>query len=184
MTADLDHSHSPELWDDVVVLPVAGADIASAAARVGHQVWLSSRLFEITGRWSRQAREPSLVIGFASVSTRFAWQAAEWRRRLPRLREVDEASLIRPPAARTATALDELAATVTDERPAILADLVARLRGYYDSIAADSSPLRDGPVLRTLARIQADLQAMDAEISDIRHTVGRTDVTTLEGGGY
>lgn len=177
MNAALDHSQPPDAGDDIVTIPVGGADIASAAARVGHHVWLSSRLFEITGRWSREAPEPSLVVGFASVSTRFAWHAAEWRRRLPRLREIDQASLIRPSTPRSATALDDLAATVPEKRPAALERLVPRLRGYYDSIATDTSALREGPVLRTLARIQADLQVMDAEIRDIRHMRGRTEGT-------
>jgi len=184
MAADLDRANTAAnttartagRWDDLGLPLDVGADIASAAARVGHHVWLSARLFEITGGWATHAQHPALVIGFASVSTRFAWQAAEWRRRLPRLREVDQQTLIRQPSARSAVVLDDLAATAPSERLAALELLVPMLHGYYGSISADASPLRDGPVLRTLERIRSDLTRMADEIGDIRHVMGRTDL--------
>lgn len=132
-------------------------DIAGAAARIGHYVWVSARLFELTGQWATTSTDPVLAIHFAATSSRFAWQATEWRRRLPTLREIDDRVLIRPPSEFTEAALDRLAATAPQERLAALATVIGDLEVVYRSHAEAASPLRDGAILRSLTRIGTDL---------------------------
>lgn len=157
--------------------PSPGPDIAGAAARTGHYLWVTARLFEVTGQWAITSTEASPASHFANASSRFAWQADEWRRRLPRLAEVDDQALIRPPSAHAVGIMDRLAATPPRDRPAALAAVIGQLRAVYGSHVAVASPLRDGSALRTLRRIEADLADLALENSDIGHTIGRTDMT-------
>lgn len=151
-------------------LPVAvGPDIASAAGHVGELVWLASRLFEITGSWATAGHDPSADVAFASASSRFAWQAGEWRRRLPVLREVDVQLLIRPGSDRIRQVLQQLAETGPDARRDALRRFVDRLDGSFGTFASHASPLRDGPVLRSIDRIRADLARLVDELSDVGH---------------
>lgn len=136
-----------------------GPDIAAAARRIGHYVWVAARLYEITGEWATTTADPSDRIAFAGVAGSFAWQADEWRRRLPRLAEADVELLIRPPTSRAEAALEELAATPEPDRARALEDLVGRFDTVLARHGAAASPLRDGPLLRSIERIRAELAA-------------------------
>lgn len=178
--ADHESSQGSDDGEFLGFSPSPGPDIAGAAARTGQYVWVTARLFEVTGQWAVASDDATLTVHFAAASSRFAWQADQWRRRLPRLREADAQSLIRPPSARAVGLVGRLADTPPRDRLVALATAIGRLGAVYRSHAAVASPLRDGPVLRTLRRIEADLADLESDISDIGHTIGRTDVTFPE----
>lgn len=153
------------------------ADIASSAARLGHYVWASSRLFEITGAWATTTAhraadvvpgpDPGDATRFLGASGRFAWQAAEWHRRLPRLREVDRAALVIAPTASSGEFFDGLARTMPDGRRSALVGCVTALDDVYRAHAGNASPIRDAIVLRSIARVRADLADLVAEFTSI-----------------
>lgn len=147
-----------------------GGDIAANAARIGNYVWLSARLFEVTGSWSASAIDPDEKILFADASSRFAWQAAEWHRRLPRLREVDQAALITAPDEVTGEASDRLMTTAPSDRRRTLVAIVGGLDHVYRIHREATSAVRDGPVVRSIGRIRGDLSELDRRLRDIDHT--------------
>lgn len=153
---------------DVAAPP--GGDIAANAARIGHYVWLSARLFEVAGSWVASTIGPGEKIVFADASSRFAWQAAEWHRRLPRLREVDRAALVTAPGRATLEASDRLTMIARPDRRSTLAAIIDGLEQVYRIHGEAASPVRDGPVLRSIGRIRADLSELDRRLGDIDHT--------------
>ncbi len=145
--------------------PAPSPDIAGWAGRIGAYVWVTARLFEVTGRLAVLVDDPRLARRLAGVSGRFAWQAEQWHRRLPALREVRVDDLVVPPSAETAAAFDAL------ERDPhgggeVLTGLLGQLATVYATHADAASPLTDGPVLRTLERTGADLQLAIAELGN------------------
>lgn len=147
--------------------PSVAGDIASSAARVGQYLWVSARMFEVTGRWATAADRPDHKIRLAAASSRFAWQASQWRDRLPRLREVDVAALIRPADAAMAGRFERLDTVPEPSREGLLRSVITELEVTYATHAVTASPLRDGPILRSLERIRCDLAGMNAQMRDI-----------------
>lgn len=176
MDLDRDTPHPPSSGQEKLSrLASPSWDIASTSSRIGHYVWLSSRLFEEIGAWATSADDPPSRVRFAGVARRFAWQAAQWRDRLPRLREVEHQSLIVAPDEGISAFIDGLAATPRPVRPTTLLGVIQGLDDLYTAHEAVVSPLRDGSILRTLRRVRADLADLHAEFSDIGHTEGISD---------
>lgn len=143
------------------------ADIAGSARRIGAYVWLSSRLFEIVGDWATTSDSDVDRVGFARAASRFAWQAGEWRRRLPVLAEVDVDRLVGPPDVATSTGLERFAVLGDAERGRALVEVVAELDDLYRADAETASELRDGAVVRSIRRVRADLADLAVELRDM-----------------
>ena len=164
MTRDQRHRAASDV--DLGLASAPGPDIASSAARTGRYVWVSARLYEIVGGWATGTPDPRHRAVFAGAAGRFAWQAAEWRARLPRLREVDHGALIAAPSAAAVSELAQLADVPPAQRSDILHGVIARLDAVYRDHAGAASPVRDGPVLRSIGRVRGDLAALAAEIAE------------------
>lgn len=143
------------------------ADIAGSARRIGAYVWVSSRLFEVVGDWATTSGSDVERVAYARAASRFAWQAGEWRRRLPVLAEVDVDRLVEPPDAVTATGLERFAVLGDAERGRALVDVLAELDDLYRADAETASELRDGAVLRSIRRVRADLADLAVEVRDM-----------------
>lgn len=150
-----------------------GPDIASSIARLGAYAWLSARLFEIVGAWVASTPDGAAKATFGELTATFAWQAQQWRDRLPQLREVSRSALMVSPGPEVDAALDELAAlSETDVRLTGLGDVVlARYAGALAAHRAAADALRDGPMLRTARIIEADLDDVRRQLEQAGENV-------------
>jgi hypothetical protein len=140
--------------------------IEASGRRIGHHAWVEMRLFEALGRWSGTAADPRAKAMLATQSHHHAWHAELWHALLPALPHLPAADLVAP-----SEATSELVAALAelDEAPAP-ADDVSRLAALYrvalprvaaayrDHLAL-TTPVTDGPTIRALGLVLADLDA-------------------------
>lgn len=141
-------------------------DIASSASRVGAYVWCEARLFEVTGAWVTSTGDERAKLYLGDLTAVFAWHAEQWRDRLPSLREVSRESLMVAPSSRAEEAAAMLCAlTEPIERlSALSTHVLPWLCDRYRTHEQTADPVRDAPVLRTLALVRADHEAAIANI--------------------
>jgi hypothetical protein len=138
--------------------------IEASGRRIGHHAWIEMRLFETLGRWSGTVADPRAKALLASQSHHHAWYAELWHALLPALPHLAAADLVAQ-----SEATSELVAALAelDDAPR---DDVARLTAihrvalpqvaaaYRDHLAL-TTPVTDGPAIRALGLVLADLEA-------------------------
>lgn len=133
-----------------------------AAELVGAYRWTEERLFALTGRWSTDAgMAPEAQVHLYEASSQHAWHADLWTDRLPALDGFDRDAVTRP----SGPVLGPLLGALEAERAApgrlaglsrvVLPELAAVYRGHLRRAV----PVTDGPVIRTLHLVLADLDA-------------------------
>lgn len=148
--------------------PVAN-DIATATKRIGAYVWIASRLFEVTGAWSRAEDNPSNKGLFLEINSRFAWIAGEFFNRLPVLREVDRAAVQNVPGDLSGTYIAYLDTLVNDEdRILALMDAVADLDEVFEAHLGQINPVCDGPMQRSIVRVRHELKSIQYDVGSRR----------------
>jgi hypothetical protein len=144
------------------------ADVAetlvAAGRRCGHNAWLELRLFETVGGWVPAVPDPAAKALLAARSRHHAWHAELWLGLLPVVPTVDglaHADLVAALAALPGEADDPTAAVL-----GALHDLVApRLRAAYAAHRDVTAPVADGPALRVLDLVEADVEADDRDVA-------------------
>jgi hypothetical protein len=151
----------------------AAETIEASGRRIGHHAWVEMRLFETLGRWSGTVADPRAKALLAAQSHHHAWHAEQWHALLPALPHLAAADLVAP-----SEATSELVATLAelDEVPAPADDTAAapddvsrlaaiyrvalpRVAAAYREHLALTTPVTDGPTMRTLGLVLADLDA-------------------------
>lgn len=142
--------------------------LLASARRAGHAVWLERQLYEVVGAWASDAPEPAATVAFAVQAERHAQRAGDWYERLPELRELPAAELV-VPASGSVALVDALGVlTTTAERLAALVDVVLPALGAaYDAVLAQLSPVADGPTMRSLRRMVAELDEERAALGEL-----------------
>lgn len=160
-------------------------DAGGSAVVCGGHCWVERRLFEVIGEWGASAGSPRTVVLLDRHSQHAAWRAAQWWDRLPVRAGIDrEAHVVAPPgwlaalgpAGEPRPAPDGDAAILAVVHRVLLARLVHRYRRHLER----TSPVHDGPVVRTLGQVVADVrsdrddgEAALFDLLDAADTLGR-----------
>lgn len=159
-------------------------DSVGSATVCGGHCWVERRLFEVLGAWGASAGSPRSVVLLDRHSQHAAWRAAQWWERLPVRAGIEREDLVVAPQGwqeALGPAGGHLPAP--DGDPALLAVvhrvLLARLLARYRHHLERTSPVSDGPVIRTLGQVLADLRTdrEDGEAVCFDHL---DDAATLE----
>jgi hypothetical protein len=135
--------------------------LEETARRAGGYAWTEMRLFELLGQWATALPEPAAAARLGSTSRHHGWRAELWHEQLPSIPALEVGDLVAPPDVGTAAVV----ATLADAPPGAAVEalasayrvLVPRLVAAYDAHLADTSPVADGPVARTLRLVLADV---------------------------
>lgn len=142
--------------------------IEQAGRRVGGHAWGAARLFEVTGRWSTTVDDPRARAWLGAASRRYGWHAELWHGLLPAVPHLAVDELVAPPD-ELAPLMAELDGLDADRDAALLADAADRvLATVIDELErhrAVTTPVADGPTLRVLTLVLADLHADRQSIS-------------------
>lgn len=177
--SNMSESDGPRFHDGAAsAMPGPDPDIASTIARLGAYVWIEARLFEVVGRWVTSTPEPEAKVYFGALTAELARHAELWHERLPQLRELSRESLVVAPGPRSVTAMDALASVEgTASRLEALGILLDQLLGLYAGHERDSAPIRDAPMLRTMAMVRADHRAIARSATVLCKTLVTEDTT-------
>ncbi|HEX6420577.1 MAG TPA: hypothetical protein VFZ77_18900 [Acidimicrobiales bacterium] len=149
--------------------------IEGSARRIGGHTWLEMRLFGILGGWSGTVGEPRSRALLAATSRHHAWHAELWRDLLPDLPHLPADDLVAPDDAGAgivarleAVDAGEGAATLAAVREVALPGLAAR----YAAHLARTAPLADGPTIRVLHLVLADVERDRAAVDPLPTAAG------------
>jgi hypothetical protein len=137
--------------------------LEQSAWRVGRHAWVEMRLFEILGRWSGTVAQPRARALLASHSHHHAWHAELWNGLLPAVPHLAVAELVAPDEADAALiagldALDEVGTDDADPRlRAVYREALPHLVRTYSGHLDLTTPVTDGPTIRVLRLVLADL---------------------------
>ncbi len=138
----------------------APLDLHATAARAGAARWLHGRLFEILGGWVATVPEPAVKITLATEASHHGWHATLWDERLPTLHDVDPAGWIAaPPGVEVALARLAQADTTVERLVGVHRVLLPRLAVAHGEHLEGASAVSDGPTVRTLHLVLADVLA-------------------------
>ena len=173
--------------------------LETAAEKIGGYVWLEERLFEVLGGWVADEPKPGVKLLFAADSHHHAWHAALWRERLPELAEMPSEGFVGPGGDGLARFVATLSssATTLERLVGVYRVAVPYLVGTYSRHLECSSPITDGPTIRTLNLVLADeltdwregeiqIQALVAEVADVHEAAAhqaRLWAILVNGGG-
>jgi hypothetical protein len=158
--------------------------IEQAGRRAGGHAWVAARLFEVTGRWSTTVDDPRARAWLGAASRRYGWHAELWHGLLPAVPHLAVSELVSPsdelaPLLAELDGVDGPGATGdadradgddgADGRTARLAARTDRvLEAAIDALEQHrdaTTPIADGPTLRVLSLVLADLRADRQSIS-------------------
>jgi hypothetical protein len=147
---------------------VSPLTLEEAAALAGGHCWVERRLFEVLGGWSAHTRGADATLALDRHAQHAAWRAAQWWDRLPVVAGIDREALVAP--GRGWRALDSAETGHGEPATADVAVLAVAYRvllprvvvGYARHLLR-TSPLADGPVVRTLGQVRPDAAADWAE---------------------
>ena len=128
-------------------------DVEESARRIGHYVWIETKLFEALGGWVATVPELDVKMRLGTHCYHHAWHADIFRKRLPELREMRPERLSVPP---NDAMVEFAAALVEPEAPELT---IEKLVGVYrvllpHKIAAytfhrnNTSAITDAPTIR------------------------------------
>ena len=158
--------------------------LMEAAETIGHHVWLERRGFEILGSWTADIADGTIKSMVDRHAQHGAWRAAQGWDRLPVLAQVDRPDLVVAPSAPAAAMVEALrgltspVARVAGVYRVALPRLAARYRRHL----ARTSPVADGPTIRTLTMLLTDVEADWREGEGSLHRLLATPSETYEAG--
>ncbi len=127
---------------------------------IGHHVWSERRGFEVLGSWTASIDDGAVKAMVDRHAQHHAWRAAQWWERLPVLAQIDRYDLVvapSTPAAAMVEALSRLTSPVGRMAGAYRVAL-PRLAAAYRRHLSRTSPVTDGPTIRTLTMVLADVE--------------------------
>ncbi|MDQ2727203.1 MAG: hypothetical protein M3Y91_04915 [Actinomycetota bacterium] len=135
--------------------------LMEAAETIGHHVWFERRCFEILGSWTAELADGAIKAMVDRHAQHCAWRAGQGWDRLPVLSQVDRDGLVVAPETPAAAMVEALAHLTAPVERVAGAYRVAfpRLADRYRSHLSRTSRLSDGPTIRTMTMLLADLEA-------------------------
>lgn len=132
--------------------------LEASARRIGHHAWIEQSLFATLGAWVPSTPEPAAKALLAELSLHHAWRAQLWDGLLPAVPHLASDDLVVSPAGDAAFPPPPAGGS-TAERLAWLSDqqLPALLDRYADHLAR-TTPVADGPTIRVLGLVTADVR--------------------------
>lgn len=167
MTGDGAAGHAPHF---------VGGD--GSANRVGHYRWLEAALFEVLGQWSAEVGPDEARIVFRESSYHHAWHVQLWDERLSALGVADPSPLTVPPGGGGSALMADLRSmgfaeagpfpgtgpvttggllAAAERLAAVFRVVLPRLLTACGAHLSAASPVSDGPLLRVLRIVVADL---------------------------
>lgn len=140
----------------VVPLP-----LVDAARLIGHYSWIESRSFEVLGGWVATVPEPAAKLLLDEHARHHAWHAELWWDRLPEVAGMGPGPLTVP----ANPSIDGFVAALAAPAPTIerlvgvYRVLHPRLVTAYAAHLEAASPITDGPTIRALTLVLADVLA-------------------------
>jgi hypothetical protein len=168
------------------------------AHRIGHHIWLETRLFEVLGGWITVVSEPEAKVCLASHSRHHAWHAELWHKQLPAVPHLPADQLVAPAHAQLAAALGVLAGAETDgggAEPDSGDGTLTRLVGMYRVVVPrvitayrrdleSASPISDAPMLHTLRHLLSDEIEDWREGEQLIQSLARTSEAVDRAGAH
>jgi hypothetical protein len=144
--------------------------IEDSGRRIGRHAWAEMRMFEVLGGWSGTVAEPRTRALLAETSRHHAWHAELWHDLLPDLPHLPAADLVAPdePTAAIVTALE--AVDGTDARATLAAvheGALPHLADRYAEHLERTTPVTDGPTIRALRLVLADIEGDGTAAGDL-----------------
>lgn len=135
--------------------------LMEAAETIGHHVWFERRGFEILGSWTTELADSAIKAMVDRHAQHCAWRAGQGWERLPVLAQVDRDDLVAAPSTPAAAMVEALGRLTTPVGRVAGAYRVAlpRLAARYRRHLSRTSPVVDGPTIRTLRMLLADVEA-------------------------
>jgi hypothetical protein len=132
--------------------------LEASARRIGHHAWIEQSLFATLGAWVPSTPEPAAKALLAELSLHHAWRAQLWDGLLPSVPHLAADDLVVSPTGDAAFPAPPAGGS-TAERLAWLCDLElpALLDRYADHLAR-TTPVTDGPTIRVLGLVTADVR--------------------------
>jgi hypothetical protein len=130
-----------------------------SSLRAGAHSWWERRLFEVLGGWVPAAATPAVKVMLDRHAGHAAWRSAQWWDRLPVMAGVDRQELVAAPGSR-AERVVEMAASAGDDVTRLAGAyrlMLPRVAAGYRAHRGEASAVSDGPAIRTLAMVEADL---------------------------
>ena len=144
----------------------AAETIEASGQRIGQRAWVEMRLFETLGAWSGAVADPRARALLATQSHHHAWHAELWHELLPALPHLPAADLVAPAEgdSEMVASLAALDPAAGESEPGDAARLAAvyeeampRLRAAYEDHLERATAVTDGPTIRVLRLVLADL---------------------------
>jgi hypothetical protein len=128
--------------------------------RLGNLRWAELRAFELFGQWVVDTGDDEVGVAFANASRHAAARARLLADRLPSAGNLRADEVTRPSSDQFAAVVEELAAAETPAaRLAGAVALLDSLAAAVDALLPTLSAVADGPSLRALPLVRADLDA-------------------------
>lgn len=122
--------------------------IDESVAAVQRWAAIEERAFEVLGGWVTSTSSPALKVQLAEQSRHHGWRAGLWAELVPSDYGLGNAAV-------TSAMLD---ATDDDARRERAVEVAQKLLDDYRTALAAASPVSDGPVIRVLRRVIADIE--------------------------
>lgn len=158
--------------------------LMEAAETIGHHAWFERRGFEILGSWTADITDGAVKAMVDRHAQHCAWRAGQWRERLPVLAQVDRDDLVVAPPTSAAAMIEALGRLTAPVGRVAGAYRVAfpRLAARYRRHLSRTSPVADGPTIRTLTMLVADVEADWREGEVALHGLLTTPTETYAAG--
>jgi hypothetical protein len=135
--------------------------IDEAARRIGGYKWLEMRLFEVFGSAMSLVKEPQLKVVVGEQCYHHAWHAELWHTRLPALREMSGDQFAQPAHPGVEQLLEAI--SLAEDSLELFTGVYRVLLPYkiaaYTDHLANTSPITDGPTIRSLHQVLTDEMA-------------------------
>jgi len=133
--------------------------LEESSREAGAHAWWERRLFEVLGAWVPAAGVPAAKTMLDRHAGHAAWRSTQWWDRLPVMAGVERHQLVAAPGPGVQRALEEAAAAADDVTRLAGAYRVMfpRLAAAYRGHLEGASPVSEGPSIRTLSMVLADL---------------------------
>lgn len=132
--------------------------IEAAAQRIGSYKWLEMRLYEVFGSAINVVKEPHLKLTVGEQCYHHAWHGELWHKRLPELREMSPDQFTKPshPGVEQLYEAISLSADSLELFTGVFRVVLPYKIAAYSAHLAITSPITDGPTIRSLTQILAD----------------------------
>jgi hypothetical protein len=148
--------------------------LEASARRIGHHAWIEQSLFATLGGWVTSTPEPAAKAMLAEVSLHHAWHAQLWDGLLPAVPHLPAEDLVVPPVGDDAFPDPPAGGSTADRLGWLCGEALPALLDRYACHLARTTPVTDGPTIRVLGLVTADVRSdLDAGAATLSGLAGR-----------